>query len=144
METQEKTTIDIESQVNVPIEKVWECWTEPKHIINWNFASDEWHCPWAKNDARQGEKFVWRMEAKDGSFGFDYSGVYTNVELHNRIELTLDDGRKVKITFEADGNQTHITEVFEAESSNPVEMQKTGWQAILNNFKKYVEASEDL
>lgn len=140
METQEKTMIKIETQVNAPVEKVWEYWTGANHITHWNFASDDWHCPWAKNNVSKGEKFVWRMEAKDKSFGFDYWGVYDEVETCKLISSTLGDGRKVKVIFSAENNSTKVTEYFEAESENPVEMQKTGWQAILNNFKKYVEA----
>ena len=139
MATQEKTTIKVETNVAAPVEKVWDFWTQPNHIILWNFASDDWHCPWAKNDVRAGGKFVWRMEAKDGSFGFDYSGKYTKIIPNERIEKTIDDGRKVNITFREEGDQTHVTEVFEAETQNPLEMQKEGWQAILNNFKKHVE-----
>jgi len=144
MKTQEKTTIKIETIVAAPVEKVWNFWTQPNHIINWNFASDDWHCPWAKNDVREGGKFVWRMEAKDGSFGFDFSGEYTKVKQNELIEETLDDGRRVKITFKENGNQTHVTEVFEAETENPVDMQKNGWQSILNNFKKYAEEYETM
>ncbi len=139
METQEKTTIKVETTINAPIEKVWSFWTKPEHITQWNFASDDWHCPWAKNDASVGQKFVWRMEAKDGSVGFDFSGKYTKVVPNKLIEETLDDDRKVKLTFKEDGNQTQVIEVFEAETENPIEMQKTGWQAILNNFRKHVE-----
>ena len=144
METQEKTTIKVETNISAPIERVWDYWTLPNHITHWNFASDDWHCPWAKNDVRAGGKFVWRMEAKDGSFGFDFGGEYQTVKPNQIIEYTIGDGRKVKITFTKDGNQTHVTEVFEAESQNPLEMQKGGWQAILDNFRKYVEASETI
>lgn len=139
--TKEKTTIKIEVNVTAPVKKVWNFWTQPNHITHWNFASDDWHCPWATNDARKGEKFVWRMEAKDGSFGFDFWGVYDEVDICKLITSTLGDGRKVKIVFSPEGNSTKITEYFEAEDENPVEMQRTGWQAILNNFKKYVEAT---
>ena len=141
MKTTEKKLITVETNTNTPIEKVWNYWTQPNHIINWNFASDDWHCPWAKNDVREGGKFVWRMEAKDESFGFDFSGKYDFVKENELIEKTIDDGRKVKITFREEGDQTHLTEIFEAETQNPVDMQKNGWQVILNNFKKYVEAS---
>lgn len=139
METQEKTTIKIETIVAAPVKIVWKSWTQPNHIIHWNFASDDWHCPHAENDLREEGKFVWRMEAKDGSVGFDFVGEYRKVKPNQLIEYTIEDGRKVKITFDEEGNQTHVTEVFEAESQNPLEMQKGGWQAILNNFKKYVE-----
>ena len=141
MKTHEKITIKVETNVTAPVEKVWNFWTQPNHITCWNFASDDWHCPWAKNNARNGEKFVWRMEAKDGSFGFDFEGKYNSVEKNKLIEYTIGDGRRVKIVFTENVDQTQITEIFEAETQNPVEMQKTGWQTILNNFKKYVENS---
>ncbi|MCG6186164.1 SRPBCC family protein [Maribellus maritimus] len=141
MQKKEKTFITVSTKIEAPVQKVWDFWTQPNHIINWNFASDDWFCPWAKNDIREGGKFVWRMEAKDGSFGFDFSGTYNFVKEKEQIEETLDDERKVKITFRGEGDETHVKEVFEAENENPIEMQKKGWQAILNNFKKYVEAS---
>ncbi len=135
-----KTTITIETLVTAPISKVWECWTEPADIMNWNAASDDWHAPRAENDLRVGGTFTCRMEAKDGSFGFDFGGTYADVVPQKHIAYTLGDGRKVDITFEEQGDQVHITEFFEAESTNPIEKQKDGWQSILNNFKKYVEA----
>ncbi len=144
METNEKILITVETSIEAPVEKVWNFWTKPEHITHWNFASDDWHCPWVKNDVREGGKFVWRMEAKDGSFGFDYNGKYIKVIPNKRIEKIIEDGRIVTIEFKEDGNKTHVTEVFEAETHNPVEMQKTGWQAILNNFKKYTEESETM
>lgn len=141
METKEKTVITVENIVNAPVSKVWECWTKPEHITKWNFASDDWHSPWAKNDLRPGGSFSSRMEAKDGSFGFDFGGVYDVVKNYENIEYTMGDGRKVKINFEAQGNHTKVEESFEAESENPVEMQRGGWQAILDNFKKYTESN---
>lgn len=138
----EKIVITIESVIHAPIKKVWKLWTDPKHIVNWNNASDDWHTPWAENDLRAGGKFVSRMEAKDGSMGFDFSGVYEKVELHKQIDSVLDDGRKVKVTFADNGNETLVVESFEAETENSPELQKTGWQAILDNFKKYVEATK--
>lgn len=141
MKTTEKTLITVSTTVKAPIQKVWDCWTQPSHIINWNFASDDWKCPWAKNSVYKEGKFVWRMEAKDGSFGFDFSGIYDFVKENEQIDETLDDGRKVKITFREEGDQTLVTEVFEAETQNPVDMQKNGWQAILDNFKKYTESN---
>jgi uncharacterized protein YndB with AHSA1/START domain len=131
--------ITVSTTVNAPLEKVWECWTEPKHITNWNSASEDWHTPFAENDVRVGGKFTSRMEAKDGSFGFDLSGIYDEVKLYEVISYKLEDGRKVKITFKGQQNETKITETFEAENANPVEMQQSGWQAILDNFKKYME-----
>ena len=134
--------ITVRAIINAPVQKVWEYWTNPKHIIHWNNASPDWHTPRAENDLRVGGKFLSRMEAKDGSMGFDFSGKYTTVKHQKLIELTLDDERKVQVHFDPDGDKTTVTEVFEAEQENTVELQKTGWQAILNNFKNYVEASD--
>jgi uncharacterized protein YndB with AHSA1/START domain len=132
-------TITVEATIEAPIERVWETWTKPEHIIHWNNASDDWFTPKAENDLRPGGKFSSRMEARDGSFGFDFEGVYDEVTDHKLISYTLGDERKVKIEFEEKGDQTLVTETFNAETQNPVEMQKAGWQAILNNFKKYTE-----
>ena len=141
METQEKSIITVENTVNAPVEKVWEYWTKPEHITQWNNASDDWHTPWAKADLREGGSFSARMEAKDGSMGFEFGGVYDVLRNNEYIEYTLGDGRKVKVNFTPGGNTTKVVESFEAESSNPIEMQKGGWQAILDNFKKYTEAN---
>lgn len=142
METSPPTRITIESTINEPVEKVWRCFTEPQHIVHWNFASDDWHTPKAENDLRVGGHFVSRMEAKDGSFGFDFSGEYTAVEENQLIEYKLGDTRTVRITFEkmAD-NQTKVVESFDAEETHSIEMQKSGWQSILDNFKKYTETN---
>ena len=141
METMTNATkITVEATVNAPVEKVWEAWSEPKHITKWCAASDDWHAPKAENDLRTGGTFSTRMEAKDGSFGFDFGGIYDNVKRYELIEYTMGDGRKVKVIFSPVGEQTKVIETFDAESTNPVEMQKTGWQAILDNFKKYAEA----
>ena len=141
METNAKT-ITVETDVNAPIEKVWNYFTNPKHIVKWNNASDDWHTPRAENDLRVGGNFTYRMEAKDGSFGFDFGGKYDSVEEHKYIEYTIGDGRKVKVSFNTTGNnQTHVTENFEAENTHSVEMQRGGWQNILDNFKKYTEAN---
>ncbi len=140
MDTQEKTTITVESIINAPIEKVWECWTKPEHITQWSFASDDWHTPRAENDLREGGNFNSRMEAKDGSMGFDFAGVYDVVRKNDYIEYTMGDGRKVNITFSSLDDKTKVVESFEAENTNSVEMQKGGWQAILDNFKKYTES----
>src|ERR1700730_18175230 len=123
METQAKT-ITVENTVKAPVEKVWQFWTLPEHITKWNHASDDWHSPSAENDLRQGGKFIARMEAKDGSFGFDFGGVYDEVKTNKIIAYTLGDGRKVKITFSSAGNETRVIETFEAENQNPIEMQK--------------------
>ena len=134
------TKVTVEATVNAPVEKVWKTWSEPQHITHWCAASDDWHAPKAENDLRTGGTFSTRMEAKDGSFGFDFGGVYDNVKKNELIEYTMGDGRKVKVTFSPSGDQTKVVETFDAESTNPVEMQRGGWQAILDNFKKYTES----
>lgn len=139
METKEKTVVTIEATINAPVQKVWEYWTKPEHITKWNQASDDWHSPRAENDLREGGRFLTRMEAKDGSFGFDFGGVYNVVKKNERIAYTMDDGRKVDMSFTSEGDKTKIVSKFEAEDINPVEMQKGGWQAILNSFKTYTE-----
>ena len=141
METSLKTMITVESTVNAPVEKVWKCWTSPEHIIKWNNASDDWHTPRAENDLRVGGKFLSRMEAKDGSMGFDFNGVYDEVKINELIAYTIEGGRKVNNVFTASGNETTVTVTFEAENENSFELQRGGWQAILDNFKKYVEAN---
>lgn len=140
MESTTKDTITVETVVDAKIEKVWECWTSPKHIIHWNNASDNWHTPAAENDLRIGGKFKSTMAAKDGSAQFDFEGVYSNVELHKGIEYSIIDGRKVRITFSENENQTKVIETFEAENENSLELQQSGWQSILNNFKSYIES----
>lgn len=135
----EKQSITIKATINEPIEKVWKFWTEPEHIKKWNSASEDWHTIAAENDLRTGGKFFSRMEAKDGSFGFDFGGVYDEVKLHEVIAYTLGDERKVKITFDCDENKTEVIETFEAEGEHSIEMQQAGWQAILDNFKRYTE-----
>ena len=139
METQEKTIVTIENTINAPVEKVWQYWSKPEHIVKWNAASDDWHTPRSENDLREGGRFVSRMEAKDGSMGFDFGGTYNVVRKNEYIEYTMDDSRKVKNSFTALGDKTKVVVSFEAESENPVEMQRGGWQAILDNFKKYTE-----
>lgn len=139
MEASNKTIITVEATVNAPVEKVWKFWSSPEHITKWNNASDDWHTPYAENDLRVGGKFTSRMEAKDGSFGFDFWGIYDVVVTNERIEYTLGDDRKVKIVFTDKGNATQVIESFEAENENSIEMQKGGWQAILDNFRKYTE-----
>jgi uncharacterized protein YndB with AHSA1/START domain len=138
--TTNATKITVETTVNAPVEKVWKTWSEPQHIKNWCAASDDWHAPKAENDLRTGGTFSTRMEAKDGSFGFDFGGVYDNVKKNELIEYTMGDGRKVQVTFSPAGDQTKIVETFDAEATNSVEMQRGGWQAILDNFKKYTES----
>jgi uncharacterized protein YndB with AHSA1/START domain len=135
----EKVKITVQAIVNATLDKVWKLWTTPEDITNWNFASEEWCSPKAENDLRAGGSFNYRMEARDGSFGFDFSGKYTQVNQNELIKYTLDDDRKVSVTFKSKGNQTEISETFEAESENPTELQQAGWQMILDNFKKYAE-----
>ncbi len=140
MAIQEKTIITVATTVNAPVQKVWECWTKPAHITKWNNASDDWHTPSAQNDLKAGGSFVSRMEARDGSMGFDFGGKYDAIRTYEYIEYTLDDGRKVKVSFAGTGMSTKVSESFEAESINSIDMQKGGWQAILDNFKKYTES----
>lgn len=141
METAEKTSITVEAIIQAPVEKVWACWTKPEHITKWNNASDDWHTPRAENDLRVGGKFLSRMEARDGSIGFDFIAVYDEVKTNNQITYTMGDGRKVDIIFAGNADETKVTETFEAENENSIELQRGGWQAILNNFKKYTESA---
>jgi uncharacterized protein YndB with AHSA1/START domain len=135
----ETTKITVEVNVNVPAEKAWSFWTNPEDIKKWNAASPDWHTTKAENDLTVGGKFSSRMEAKDGSFGFDFGGIYDAITPNRYIEYTMDDGRKCQITFTNKGDSTHISSTFDAEKENPVEMQKGGWQAIMDNYKSYVE-----
>lgn len=137
MET--KQAITVETIVNAPMAKVWESWTLPQHITKWNQASDDWHTPYAENDPRTGGRFKSTMAAKDGSMSFDFEGVYSLVIPQERIEYAMADGRTVKVIFRENGNQTTVTETFDPESENSIELQRGGWQAILNSFKKYTE-----
>lgn len=131
--------ITIEVSIKAPLEKVWDLWTKPEHITKWNAASEDWHTPRAENDLRTGGKFSSRMEAKDGSMGFDFGGTYDEVKEHELIAYTMDDGRKVRVTFVPLSDYTLLTESFDPESENSREMQEAGWQSILDNFKKYAE-----
>ena len=135
------TKITIETTIGANPKKVWDLWNKPEHIPQWNFADPSWHCPSAKNDLKVGGKLQSRMEAKDGSFGFDFEATYDEVVDKKRIAYTIADGRKVETDFSETGGKTKIVTVFEAESQNPVEMQQGGWQAILESFKKYAEAN---
>lgn len=125
--------------IDDPVEKVWQYFTEPDHIKAWNNASPDWHSPRVENDLRVGGRFNTRMEAKDGSEGFDFTGTYTEVVPEERIAYAMDDGRKVEVVFEETEGGTRVTETFDPEDENPIEMQKEGWQSILDNFKRYVE-----
>ncbi|MFV0376020.1 MAG: SRPBCC family protein [Mangrovibacterium sp.] len=132
-------TITVEVSIAASLSRVWDCWTEPEHISRWNFASPEWCCPAASNDVRPGGSFVWRMEARDGSMGFDFGGTYEQVEAQKLLTYRIADGRRVSIHFEALGTQTRVSESFETESTHTDKQQRAGWQAILDNFKGYTE-----
>jgi uncharacterized protein YndB with AHSA1/START domain len=134
------TRITITTHVNKPVTHVWRIWTEPAHIMQWNAASDDWHCPKAANDLRTGGRFSSTMAARDGSFSFDFEGVYDDVQLCERIAYTMGDGRTCEILFAEVAGATRVTEIFDAETQNPVEMQRAGWQAILDRFKAHAEA----
>ncbi|MCC9063211.1 MULTISPECIES: SRPBCC family protein [Flavobacterium] len=131
--------ITVQNTINASIDKVWEFWTQPEHIKNWSFASAEWHTPYAENDLRVGGKFKSTMAAKDGSMSFDFGGEYTLVEKNKAIEYVMEDGRKVEITFTETPDGVEIIESFDPETQNSDEMQQGGWNAILDNFKSYVE-----
>ncbi len=134
----EPITIDI--TLLAPVKKVWEYYNGPEHIVQWNFAHETWHCPAAENDLRSGGMFKTRMEAKDGSFGFDFEGTYDEIVPYKKIRYHLEDGRKVEILFhEIDAATTNVEITFDPEKQNPAEMQREGWYTILNNFHKYVE-----
>lgn len=134
------TQITVKTTVNVPVAKAWKTWTTPEDIMQWNSASEDWHTPKAENDLRTGGTFSSRMEAKDGSMGFDFGGTYDNVVTNELIAYTMSDGRKVTISFAGYGNTTDIVETFDAETENPEEMQRAGWQSIMDNYKKYTES----
>jgi uncharacterized protein YndB with AHSA1/START domain len=134
------TRVTVETTVNAPIEKAWKCWTEPACVTQWNHADDSWHSPKGTNDLREGGTFSYRMEAKDQSAGFDFGGTYTKVVAKKQIDFAMSDGRTVSITFDEKEGKTHITETFDAESENPVEMQRGGWQSILDNYTKHAES----
>jgi uncharacterized protein YndB with AHSA1/START domain len=131
--------ITVATTVAAPVERVWKAFSTPADITQWNFASDDWWCPSAVTDLRSGGQYRARMEAKDGSFGFDFEAVYEEVDLHKAITLAMSDGRKARTTFTAEGDRTKVTTTFDAENENPIEMQRDGWQAILDNFRKHVE-----
>ena len=134
------TRITVSALINKPVELVWNTWTDPKHITQWCAASDDWHCPKASNDPRTGGKFSSTMAARDGSVSFDFEGVYDDVQMHQRIIYSMADGRTCEILFSSEQGRTRVVESFDAETQNPVEMQRTGWQAILDRFKAHAEA----
>lgn len=133
--------IEIETTIDAPVEKVWKAWITPEDIVKWNNASDDWFTPSADNDLKEGGEFMYRMEAKDGSFGFDFSGKYNKVKEQELLEYILSDDRKATVTFAKKDGKTTVAQSFEPEpdAENDIETQKAGWQAILDNFKKYVE-----
>jgi len=135
------TKITVQANVAADVKKVWDYYNNPEHITKWNFASDDWQCPSAENDLRVGGKYRSRMEAKDGSWGFDFEAIYDEVVDGEQFTYTLPDGRQVSVDFKDLGDQTAVTVTFDAETENPADMQQNGWQAILDNFKKYTEAN---
>jgi uncharacterized protein YndB with AHSA1/START domain len=132
--------ITVKTTVNASLEKAWDCFTYPSHVTEWNFASPDWCCPKAENDLRAGGRFCYTMAAKDGSFSFDFCGKHEQIETHKSIATILEDGRSMKVEFKSEGEKTEVTETFEAETENPVEMQRAGWQAILDNYKLHTES----
>lgn len=139
MTTADKPILTVEAIINAPVEKVWQYFTKPQHIMQWCQASPDWHAPHAENDVQVNGRFKTTMAAKDSSFSFDFGGVYTAVKENSRLDYSIDDGRRVEVAFIPEGNSTKIIETFEAEAQNPVEMQQSGWQAILDSFKQYTE-----
>jgi len=135
----ESKTITLETLISVSLDKAWETWIQPQHVTQWNFASADWHCPSAQTDLRVGGKFSSRMEARDGSFGFDFWGIYDEIIPHKLLRITMGDERKMEVHFETLNGKVKVTERFEIEDLNSAEMQREGWQAILNNYKAYAE-----
>ncbi|MHA4739774.1 SRPBCC family protein [Dyadobacter sp. MSC1_007] len=132
--------ITVETTINAPVAKVWEQFTAPEHITQWCQASDDWHAPFAENDVREGGSFKTTMAAKDGSFSFDFGGIYSEVKENALLDYNMSDGRNVRVLFSSEGDSTKVTEIFDPETTHPIEMQRGGWQAILDNFKKHVES----
>lgn len=137
----EKEKVTTQVLVSSGIDKCWNAYTNPEHITKWNFASDDWQCPHASNDMRVGGKYMARMEAKDGSFGFDFEATYLELVPGESFIYVLGDGRVVSVKMQKENELTSVTVIFEAETQNPVELQRNGWQTILDNFKKYAEAN---
>jgi uncharacterized protein YndB with AHSA1/START domain len=133
--------ITIHAIVNADRQKAWDYYTLPQHIVNWNFASDDWHCPSASNNMQVGGKYIARMEAKDGSFGFDFEAIYDAINVGQNFTYLFPDARVVSVSFEDKVNATLVTVSFDAETENPLELQRQGWQAILDNYKKYTESN---
>ncbi len=132
--------IIIKASISADKKKVWDYYTQPEHITNWNFADPSWHCPTASNDMKVGGRYIARMEARDGSFGFDFDAVYTEINLGDNFTYEFG-GRHAKIEFKDLNGQTEVQISFDPETENPIELQRDGWQAILNNFKKYTETN---
>ena len=126
---------------NKTVAQVWDYFTNPKHVVNWNHASDDWHCPKAENNLEVGKSFTYTMAAKNGEMSFDFSGIYTEIDIHSKISYVLADDRKIFVTFKETENGIEVVEKFDPENENSEELQKTGWQMILNNFKKYIESN---
>lgn len=139
----ENKTITLETTVLTTLEKAWETWIQPQHVTQWNHASDDWHCPSAQTDLRVGGKFSSRMEAKDGSFGFDFWGIYDEIVPLTRLRITMGDDRKMEVHFTQTPNGVKVIERFETEDLNSAEQQREGWQAILDNYKRYTEKVTD-
>jgi len=137
--TKVQKIVTVQTKIDAPLEMVWKLWTTPEDIMHWNNASEDWHTPRAINDLRPGGKFNYRMEATDGSSGFDFEGVYEKVIPKERIDYTLGDGRKVSVLFSKPNGRIKIVETFEPEKENSIELQHDGWQSILDNFKRYAE-----
>ena len=135
--------ITISCEVIVTIDRAWAYWTDPAHIVHWNHASEEWSCPKAESDLVEGGKYKFRMEAKDGSMGFDFSGTFIKIDAPNFLSYDLDDGRMVEVSFQDNGTNTSVVEKFQPDPSHDIALQKAGWQAILNNFKIYAEGKKD-
>lgn len=135
-----KKRITVEALVGVAPENAWEYYHNPKHITQWNFASKDWHCPSAKNDLSVGGKYSARMEARDGSFGFDYEAIYNSINEFKSFSFTMADGRVVDTSFEELEGKTRVRTIFDAEHDNSVDMQRVGWQSILDNYKRYAES----
>ena len=131
--------ITVQNTIEASIENVWALWTDPVHVKNWNFASNDWHCPRANSDFVVGGEFHYIMAAKDGSVEFDFCGTFTKIIDQSAIQIFLEDGREMNLQFITEGQATKVIETFEPEEVNSLELQKQGWQAILNNFKAYVE-----
>ncbi len=137
----ETTKITIQADVSADNKKAWNYYTQPQYITKWNFATDDWQCPTASNDLRVGGKYTARMEAKDGSFGFDFEAVYNEIVEGKKFIYTMQDGRQVTVNFKNSGDKTKVTVTFDAETENPIDLQRNGWQAILDNYKKYTESN---